>query len=329
MLVTSAERRARLSGGSTSSLPKASPKASSGLCKAQVSTKMAEQEATAVLKSGFPQGFHESAFTGRDEVVGEQRCHFLEAWYGLGTLSTPTSRKAWQAAFPNLGSSSVNAVLKKISGIRTYALRKQRNSKTGERMPAWVKKLLGVMTPHLQKVEKPVEYNAKQVSLPTAVGESGTEELPVSEEDESPSCISVSSIAAPSQSTQVASLPGDGGLKRPAASSCVVEEKAVPSAFKRPASASGGGLKKAIRKAPMAWQQSPSFGFVKATVATEKSYIVSKQKLGDKPACLVNVQGTGGVDHGQVVAELMTLALNQGGLTKAMMVAKKQELLKK
>ena len=277
-----------------------------------------------VLKSGFPQGFHESAFTGRNEVVGEQHCHFLEAWYGLGTLSTPTSRKAWQAAFPNLGSSSVNAVLKKISGIKTYVLRKQRNSKTGERMPAWVKKLLGVMTPHLQKVEKPVEYSAKQVSLPTAVGESGTEELPVSEEDESPSCISVSSTAAPSQSTQVASLPGDGGLKRPAASSCVVEEKPVPSAFKRPASA-----RKAIRKAPMAWQQSPSFGFVKATVATGESYIVSKQQLGDRPACLVNVQGTGGVDHGQVAAELMTLALNQGGLTKAMVVAKKQELLKK
>lgn len=328
MLVSSAVRRARLSGGSTSSLPKANPKAFSGLRKAQDSTKISEKEATAVLKSGFPQGFHESAFTGKDEVVGEQRCQFLEAWYGLGTLSTPTSRKAWQAAFPNLGSSSVNAVLKKISGIKTYVLRKQRNAKTGERMPAWVKKLLGVMNPYLQKVEQPVEQNTKQVSLPTAVDESGTEELPVAEEDESPSCISVNSTAAPSQSTQVASLPGDGGMKRPAASICVVEEKPVRSAFKRPASASGGGLKKAIRKAPMAWQQSPSFGFVKATVATEKSYIVSKKKLDDKPTCLVNVQGAG-VDHGQVVEELMALALNQGGLTKAMMVAKKQELLKK
>ena len=68
---------------------------------------------------------------------------------------------------------------------------------------------------------------------------------------------------------------------------------------------------------------------MKATVATEKSYIVSKKNMDDKPACLVNVQGTGGVDHGQVVGKLMALALNQGGLTKAMMVAKKQELLKK
>ena len=56
---------------------------------------------------------------------------------------------------------------------------------------------------------------------------------------------------------------------------------------------------------------------------------MSKQQLGDRPACLVNVQGTGGVDHGQVVAELMTFALGQGGLTKAMVVAQKQELLKK
>ena len=68
---------------------------------------------------------------------------------------------------------------------------------------------------------------------------------------------------------------------------------------------------------------------MKATVATGESYIVSKQQLGDRPACLVNVQGTGGVDHGQVVAELMTFALDQGGLTKAMVVAQKQELLKK
>jgi hypothetical protein len=56
---------------------------------------------------------------------------------------------------------------------------------------------------------------------------------------------------------------------------------------------------------------------------------VSKQKLDDKPTCLVNVQGTGGVDHGQVVGQLMDLVLNEGGLTKAMVVAKKQELLKK
>ena len=109
-----------------------------------------------------------------------------------------------------------------------------------------MKKLLGVLNLHLQKVEQHVEKNAKQVSLPTALDESGTEELPVAEEDESPSCISVNSTAAPSQPTQVASLPGDGGLKRPAASSCVVEEKPVPRACKRPASASGGGLKKAI-----------------------------------------------------------------------------------
>lgn len=68
---------------------------------------------------------------------------------------------------------------------------------------------------------------------------------------------------------------------------------------------------------------------MKSTVATEKSYIVSKQKLDGKPACLVNVQGTGGVDHGQVVGQLMDLALNEGGLTKAMVLAKKQELLKK
>ena len=69
--------------------------------------------------------------------------------------------------------------------------------------------------------------------------------------------------------------------------------------------------------APLTWQQSPSFGFVKAAKATEKSYIVSKERLG-KPTCLLNVQGTGAVDRGQIVEELMAWLLNRSGLTKAM-----------
>ena len=333
MLVTSTKIKGRLSGGSTSSLPKANLSPNGGLQKAQVSTQSREQQASAVLTSGFPQGFHETAFVGKDDMVGEQHCRFLASWFGLGALSTPVARKAWQMAFPNLGSSSVNAVLKKISGIKTYLLRKQRNAKTGERMPPWVKRLLGVLNSHLQKVDPPATEKSKAamaVSIATAVGDSGTEELSEAQEDaQSLDCISVSSTAPCSQSTQIASLAGEGGLKRPAASSSSVEEKPASNGFKRPASASAGGLKKAIRKAPIAWQQSPSFGFVKFTVATEKSYIVSKQKLDGKPACLVNVQGTGGVDHGQVVGQLMDLVLNEGGLTKAMVVAKKQELLKK
>ena len=72
---------------------------------------------------------------------------------GLGSISVPSARKAWQLAFPNLGSSSMNAVLKKVSGIKTYLLRKQRNAKTGERMATWVKKLVAVLNCHLHKVE--------------------------------------------------------------------------------------------------------------------------------------------------------------------------------
>ena len=279
----------------------------------------------------MPLGFHGDGVP----VQGTMRQESLD----FLTINMPTNkhhkdfRKAWQMAFPNLGSSSVNAVLKKISGIKTYLLRKQRNAKTGERMPPWVKRLLGVLNSHLQKVDPPATEKSKAamaVSIATAVGDSGTEELSEAQEDaQSLDCISVSSTAPCSQSTQIASLAGEGGLKRPAASSSSVEEKPASNGFKRPASASAGGLKKAIRKAPIAWQQSPSFGFVKFTVATEKSYIVSKQKLDDKPTCLVNVQGTGGVDHGQVVGQLMDLVLNEGGLTKAMVVAKKQELLKK
>ena len=52
------------------------------------------------------------------------------------------------------------------------------------------------------------------------------------------------------------------------------------------------------------WQPSASFGFLKCTKATEKSYIQAKPDLSAKPYCLVNVQGSG-VDHAAVVDQLM------------------------
>ena len=81
-----------------------------------------------------------------------------------------------------------------------------------------------------------------------------------------------------------------------------------------------------MRQGPRMWQESPSYRYVKATHATEKSYIVRKKKLEDKPTCLVNVQRAGGVAHEQIVEELMAWLQNRSDLTKAMAVKTTEEI---
>ena len=99
------------------------------------------------------------------------------------------------------------------------------------------------------------------------------------------------------------------GMKKPAA------------AVKKPAAKTWTASSK-----PTEWQSSASFGFLICTKATEKSYIQAKPDLSAKPYCLVNVQGSGGVDHAAVVDQLMEYA-KQAGLDKAKVVKAKKSLL--
>ena len=105
--------------------------------------------------------------------------------------------------------------------------------------------------------------------------------------------------------------------------SCLEKAKKMkrPAApVKRPAANTSTASSKATT-----WQPSDSFGFLKCTKATEKSYIQAKPDLSAKPYCLVNVQGSG-VDHAAVVDQLMEYA-KQAGLDKAKVVKEKISLL--
>lgn len=336
MLVTSAVRRSRVSSGSSGSrapgLQKASSTSGQELAGLQKASDPVEA-ATVFLRNVFPHGFQENFFHGREEIVGEQHFAFFNSWFGMQTLSVPTARKAWESAFPSLGRSAVNAALTKITGVKNFVLKKKRNAKTGEKMPHWVKTLVATIDAAglpggLGKAEK-LASSSKQVvaAVPDETPSDLADGLEPSQEVD---CISLSSSGPLSPSTQVASLSGNlpedmvssGALQKPAASTA--------GASKRPASALGGlhKAKKKVRQMQKSWKASPSFGFVKDTVASEKSYIVSKKTLDEKPTCLVNVQGSHGVDHAKVVGQLMDILLSESGLTKAMVVAKKNELLK-
>ena len=134
-------------------------------------------------------------------------------------------------------------------------------------------------------------------------------------------------------------------LKRPAAAPVAVAaasgaaEGALPATGQAPAAlpatgqapaalpATGTGPKKhAVIIAGNAWERSESFGWLKLTKATAKSYIVCKENWGDKPTCLVNVMGSSCFDHKAVAEELLEFAKGPG-LDKDLVVAERNGII--
>ena len=139
MLISSAVRRSKASAPKPAALPVASHgHGHGGLEKANVSS------AAAVLRGCFPNGFQEISWNGSEEVVGETQSKALQAWFQLDVGGVEWQRKAWGEAFPGLGKATIDAVLKKIANVKTFVLKKGKNSVTGERMQPWVKDLLQV-----------------------------------------------------------------------------------------------------------------------------------------------------------------------------------------
>ena len=135
-----------------------------------------------------------------------------------------------------------------------------------------------------------------------------------SEDLEAVGCISVDSTSvAPSVSTQVGSLD-----QKPEE-----VQKACKMFCYRPT----GEKKPAVQKCSHAWQECPSFGFVKCAKATNKSHIQFRKTMGEKFSLLVNVQGDG-VDHHQTVDSLMDFVCQECGLDTAKVLAKRDDMLK-
>ncbi len=190
MLVSSALRRSRTSHGSSSgSIGSSLPKAE----KTEAVT-----AAMSCLRSTFPQGFKESMFNGTEDEIGEMHCAFLKKWF-LFKCGADESRKAFKGAFPGLADAVVNSALSKVSAVKAFVYRKQRNSKTGARMAPWVKEILCV----LEKPEKNLAASsslqkADNPKFETAGSSSKVQMLPCedeSEDFEGVDCISVDSTS--------------------------------------------------------------------------------------------------------------------------------------
>ena len=332
MLITSAVKRSKASAPKPA-LPVAGH-GYGGLEKASVSS------AAAVLRGCFPNGFQEISWNGSEEVVGETQSKALQAWFQLDAGGVEWQRKAWGEAIPGLGKSTIDAVLKKIANVKTFVLKKGKNSVTGERMQPWVKDLLQVFgakkaspkaaapmlapkhakpTPApkaqgnsagsgLEKAQTLDTESQEPATPPHDFGEHATEtQSVVSTQSSTPAPRAVSSPVASLKGSQQGAAASSSGLKRPA------------SKMKKPASK--------VQKVSEAWKPSPSFGFVKATKATAKSYIVSRESMKENYHLLVNVTAHASHSHHQVVDKLMALVTSQGGLNKAKVNEQRGEII--
>ena len=173
MLITSAVKRSKASASKPAALPVASHgHGHGGLEKANVSS------AAAVLRGCYPNGFQEISWNGNEEMVGETQSKALQAWFQLDAGGVEWQRKAWGEAFPGLGKATIDAVLKKnCTNVKTFVLKKGKNSVTGERMQPWVKDLLQVFgakkaSPNKAAAPMPPSKPAKQTPAPKAQSKS-------------------------------------------------------------------------------------------------------------------------------------------------------------
>lgn len=295
-----------------------------------------------VLKSYFPSGIHDSMWVGTADEVGEKHQKFLETWFVVAATATKDEeRKAVLKAFPGCPQSYADTLINKSREVRKQVLKKGRNMKSGILMASWCKQLLAVLTglpgkgtgpqAMLPVSENPTAASSKArpgVTKVSGADKQVVEATPCLEkaEDVTDSELLFLSQASPkSVKTVDSSVPSPQVVplamaEQPCLEKAPKMKKPAAAAVKKPASK----ILKMSSK-PSAWQPSASFGFLKCTKASEKSYIQAKPDLSAKPYCLVNVQGSG-VDHAAVVDELMEYA-KQAGLDKAKVVKEKNSLL--
>ena len=84
----------------------------------------------------------EKLWNGTYLELAEAHQEFLCLWHKQPPMQIGSARKVWATAFPSLDKASCSAILKKIAGIKTFCLKKKRNSRTGEYMDPAVKVIL-------------------------------------------------------------------------------------------------------------------------------------------------------------------------------------------
>ena len=158
------------------------------------------------------------------------------------------------------------------------------------------------------------------IQRPAGSENEGTEAI----EEEIKHCdvITVSSLASISASQLKAKTTKEDLKKKPACKPA--------KALKRPRKPENAVKKRPAKSLEVAtvshWVQSQSFGWMKATYASKKAYIVSKLEKAGKPSCLVNVNMNKGEKPSLLVQKLLSKAA-EAGLSKEDIAQYKNGLL--
>ena len=235
---------------------------------------------------------------------------FLHCWF-RENLKKPDARKALGIANPKLSSHDKNVIVGKLQLYRQWSQKKKKNLRNGEKTDPAILHVLASLQPDTEPVKGPkparrlrkktpqkeAEMSEAASSAAAILPEQGT----MPGEDSQPEqrkalTILSSSPGSPGSPTQ-ASIAGSV-VSLSSASSCIAGS-ALKKACKRPAAASGGspakrpamatkkpaGKASGLKQRKWEWVKSSSFGWLKATAATEKGYICAKPEQGSKAYC--------------------------------------------
>ena len=260
-------------------------------------------------------------------VNGLQECrtHLKRKWNNMktGDRTSKELRDLMRNMFGQGGSSSQNIVGADKPEKAAPVLPTKRVSKLAKATPEPVassdeakpalekEKLAKAMAPRFQGliIQKPPESESDGTEASEAILENSD-------------VITVSSVASISASQLKAKTSKEDPHKKPACKPA--------KAWKRPSKPANAGRKRPAKNLEVAtvshWVQSHSFGWMKATYASKKAYIVSKLEKAGKPSCLVNVNIEKGEKQSLLVQKLLSKAA-EAGLSKEDIVLYKNELL--
>lgn len=277
---------------------------------------------------------------------------FVKQYLSMGDHTKPETRAALKIAFPSLTGADSKKLLNGFNDVKNFLKKKWKNFKSGEKTDPI---LLSLMKALFQRedLEKPTEVAGQpakgcsgnpskpaegcgNVSVPKLPVKGGLVIASIPSTQESEDVADVVSISSMSEIPASMLVNAAQVKKRPSAgpASHVGKRPASKKSKKQPAKASSSSTPQPAKARPAlviadknVWTPSLSFGYLKATYASEKAYIVYKPEKADKPICLVNVALPRGEAQTEVMKKLLEMA-SQASLTKADVVTFKNNLLK-
>ena len=255
------------------------------------------------------------------QVACQGYASFVKQYLSMGEHTKPETKAALKLAFPSLTEADSKKLLSGFSAVRNFLKKRWRILKLGKSGSHPVE--LDESFISKEELHSPAQVASKPAqtcasSSKPAEGCGGAPKLPVKaglviasiptsqESEDVTDVVSISSVSEVSASLLLKAA------KRPAAQSAKPATKKPAtktgkSCAAKPAKASSSSSLEPAKARPAlviadrnVWAPSLSFGYLKATYASEKAYIVHKPEKAAKPSCLVNASAARGEEQTEI-----------------------------